>query len=1760
MSSNTTTYYVDINSQYRDVEKYPNPTDFAISFSTNTQTGYFPQGLPLNSNSYFEQVRIDPDFLDADITFINIRPFQYERVGNSIFVCGRTNNSSYTGCYVKYGDTNIFELNIPEYGNPDVLYIYTFLLRIDIVDAIIPYKVIWNIFDKPTGNYLTYLGSSNVKNYFGITQDNNIYMHFTTNGQFQLEKQDENNILSSLTEEITPPLGDNTQIYPFVSYIFLLDFDGNLGLYNGHNWGYHAFTSEYNDFYSNTKPIIDTGKNLYLNLDSITSFNDGLYLVDSGFEGGGYADNNLLPRGLYLYSGIPDNPLAIFNQWVGFYVADPSEGTGAFYIMNNSFTGCSLLSKQYQPRPIGVSRIGYCDFCETSTDLYGVQNFYTSYQNTTGGILYSDLPLQYYKLNKTGLYFDYVATTPVGSYNGFMYPHSVSFTNNNVYTFGRASFTGTDNTSLVYAYKLDTTTNIVSKVATISLTGSNQSNSKVFAVVKGSYIYVLCNDYDNFNSTNDDITNGYVLRFDPTTDTLIIYSTYSALSSSTAYQTLLDKDGLLYVVTTYNANPDTDFYDINDFSNVTVPYAFPYSPGGKPILVKYTKQSPTNYFIFIFFPETLTTSYFNINDLNNIYQQIPSLFAYNEIGIDNEGNTYNLTNLLISDGNIRTVPQNLTNGMVGSFAGKHNVFSPSLLQSIHYNQNISSSITVPTGTNCMATYDFPYNNTKVVVIAAKDWVQFYYATSTIALSLVFNAYAPQIFSTPNVMKTITFGNGQYIFIAVGNQCIVIDEGLYQPITFGIYATITSFSTITDLVPYVKNNKIHLILCDINSTLSFYVYEFGSFNLLTTQNFASGLYNRYGCSFYFENLGTNYLTLLLNRNPISNLYYIILLDISNVPFINVLQQGTSTSSAGPAATSYKSVQNIQFFTVNQFLMYFGSSDIEITSGVGVFSTDSILANARGSKYGQFIVNDYNIQRCIAAFVFNNKEYIVCNRSNPGDSSEYLACYISEAPSAFAFSYQNVFYYTVVLPAPCRDLKIVQVGTRAFAMCLLDDDTIYSYDLTDPSFAGQNQNQTIENKTFSDPKFISYVATEGTTPNYIVKINNDGSTQYATYLGPTSDQLVNVGFNKVSNSLIFDTNQQNIYLSANFSASTQYFNYTSTGYYKSQYILNNKYNRDVTSVIQKININNGNSIWMLPYIGEQSVQIDKICICPTDNTIIVTGFSNSSVYGIYQIQNAGNLITPTLVQKNSNTTSLSSGFLSKITQNGVLSWNNTLYTNNTARTVECFEVSSSSDKIITFGRSTANQMETIDSTNTISQTLYSNINSATENNIFFFVYDTNGKYLQSNLTTVSRNSGLILSCFYSNKDENEIVLFNRVVFTDFPAIMNFYNKDGTYAGQKYYGDDGGLSCGTIVRYKYDSSYYDVNGLPYSQIVYKTNPSYTFTGSDFENYYIYIGGSPSSTPINKSFSIRDNFTGPYNKPTIILNTQIDISQLDRTFQSINNIVDSQLYYFSNLSKSPLSSIIQYDIPSINPPLNQLKIIETLTPINPSQTYYVVYPYMNGIASKVVPVSNIQPLPNNEYIFTLQYLDDLRSPTGGRYYGPWLYLAQFNSSLYYNLQFFPGSIAQPVYYNVRLQSMTVPNRPLLNLEEYGGNMNFNDLPFMYLSIYNVDDNDNYDDQIVNVVYDSTPLNVKPYPIFQIPITNPGTLNNFVTLSSDIQPVVKFTPGYYNIRVRLLDMNGDPILLDQSNTKASDSKFIGGSLPSYMTSVYLRLAFTKRG
>ncbi len=1768
MSSNTT-YYVDINSQYRDLEKYPNPADFAISFSTNNSTGYFPQGLPLSPSGYFQQASIDPDFNNNDLQFLNPYPLQYQRVGNSIFIAG--SYDSYNPYIygeldysLKYKGQTLFAFP-PNFTNFNTqTYSYSsFIMRIDEVDNLeMPYEVSWFVYTL-NKNIYTNLGFGH--SFFQITHDGNIYWRILSQVSFDLVVQRKDGNTYTLYENVNPTIYDAGQEIArnnWNNVIFYITQDGELALFNGHNWGYHLICSKETKIAaaSATIPLaddsrytfsIDRGNNLYLPI-TLSPYNQNVCMMRNNRVS--YTSWENYPRGMYTSTGLNGAPLVFSQSWWPTNV-NPSRATGSFYVMWDNPTGINLLTRENHYKPPNITSIGYCDFCETSSNIYGVVNYFTSYTGDggSGPVINNDIPHAYFIYNKTGLQFDLLTTTLSNSYNGLMYPHSIQY-NNSVYTFGRASLTGTDNTSPIYAYKLNTTTNTVSKVATVSLTGSENPTSKIISFIQSGYIYVICTDFDYFNQYNDQNGNGYVLRFDPATNSFINYSQFETLSKSTSYQQIFDANGILCWGVSYNASPYVDVFDITDLTNIKLAYEFTLSNNCTVCPSIISDGITTNYILTISDVNTSNIAGYIINDIYNPSVILPRNTLYPSTYVNNEGKSY--CSKYIAFG---TNPQ-MGTGALGTFA-RGTVMLETVIypkdganfDSIHYNINTSNTLQSPSGALCIDIFEYPYELSQIIISANAEIFNIYLFKSISNVSL-YSSFSVSYSVVPTIIKSVLYNDIQYICVCYNDKCEIYTTPVLSSLNIEYLETITfNLGDIKDINLDVYNNNLYIIMYNATNNLNIYQYTEG-FNLISTLDFnVDPTYTVFSSStitntdIFSAGVKLHVIVAFSNSNPLIVTSLTAVIDISDPSNPSVYYSNNLYNTAPPTYKGLYVNPNDTFGYINTYAG--GPSP-------GVANTNIFTIFFQYSRFIYIPLEDFYNNYCITTVANNNTFYIYNNRNNLGDDFDRISCYYYKSNSP---TIVNMFFYTVKLNGRCLDLKSINKDNITL-VSLTNKNTLYLYDVTDPEYAGKYQELTSVQQNYSNSSILNTYQN-----SCLHRIDSDGTPNWTTFLGSSFNQGSNLGYNNVIICSDIDNNGQYLYISGVFSRQLQQFNYTSTGYYISNQISNYTNGNNTDSFIMKLDTTKGNCQWLLPLLGNNITYSTNIKYSTTDSTIVFCGYSTSDEYFVYQIQGAGSKINPSLFQKAIGTTSYGSGFLTKINTNGTLIWNNILYSDEQSVQVLVNLLNIDSSNIYVVGTSNSNIMRSLDNNGNISQALYTDTEKINQPFIFIYGFNSNGNYIQSNKIIVSPNDTIYIQCLAINSIENQIV----PMFYIFPPIndennfMDIYNKDGTFAYNKsniptFYNTNTFLPI-----FYYNSTYYDNNGLPYSQIVFNENSPYTFTGSYFENYSIFIGGSSGSTGINKSFTIRDNFTGANNNQTIILNTYINIASLDRRFNYINDIEGTENHYITNISKSPLTSIVEWreggGYP--NPTTNKLKIYYSYSSFDVNKFYYLTYPINNGIEiiNKVVPVLNIQPLTYGEYLFTLESVADFLSPTGIAVNEHYLYLSAFNSSLFYNLQFFPGSIAQPVYYNVRLQSMTIPNRPLINLEEYGGNLNFNDIPFLYLSLYNVDDDDNYDDQVVNVVYDSTPISTKPYPIFQIPITNPGTLNNFVTLSSDIQPVVKFSPGYYNIRVRLLDMNGNPIQFDTSATKTTDSRFNGGILPTYLSNVYLRLAFTKR-
>lgn len=380
------------------------------------------------------------------------------------------------------------------------------------------------------------------------------------------------------------------------------------------------------------------------------------------------------------------------------------------------------------------------------------------------------------------------------------------------------------------------------------------------------------------------------------------------------------------------------------------------------------------------------------------------------------------------------------------------------------------------------------------------------------------------------------------------------------------------------------------------------------------------------------------------------------------------------------------------------------------------------------------------------------------------------------------------------------------------------------------------------------------------------------------------------------------------------------------------------------------------------------------------------------------------------------------------------------------------------------------------------------------------------------------------------------------------------------------------GRSLTYKTDFITLGNNLKPYSELtIYKNTPStglkdgtmflpyQTGTTESFQGYYIYLlSTGPYQEVSNQSFLIKSNYynTGT-NEYKILLDRFIDTNLIIKgAFCQVNTDFTSIYFFSSNISKTPISNIISYTGTN-----SQITILTNSNPIDTPTSRYILAQTSTG-SIDVITITNIVQDPDTS-IYTLNL-------TGGNIVsdiGPYVYVVDYNYSILYNLQFYPQSIYRPVYYNVSLLSLTIPNRSILT-SFIKGTRYLGDFPYFYLQVWNAGDDGLPDPQVINNIYTNNlngpPNGILPpvFPnesIFKITVTNSGeSEENFITYSSPVVARVKFIPGYNNIRCRLLDPRGNVIRFDNTPVKTSDLIFGTGVVPEELLRVVVDFSFVK--
>jgi hypothetical protein len=295
-----------------------------------------------------------------------------------------------------------------------------------------------------------------------------------------------------------------------------------------------------------------------------------------------------------------------------------------------------------------------------------------------------------------------------------------------------------------------------------------------------------------------------------------------------------------------------------------------------------------------------------------------------------------------------------------------------------------------------------------------------------------------------------------------------------------------------------------------------------------------------------------------------------------------------------------------------------------------------------------------------------------------------------------------------------------------------------------------------------------------------------------------------------------------------------------------------------------------------------------------------------------------------------------------------------------------------------------------------------------------------------------------------------------------------------------------------------------------------------------------------------------------TAVLSQKIDTSIITRYFPGyleypsksvipdVGNRYDLNFFYVANIangSTSSLSNIVVTSSTTVD--------IYTSNTLDLSDQYYLITSTSTG-SQLVIPVLNLVKNANGYYTATVTSTSQL-ALSGSTI----VYMASFNPNALYTLQFYPAALDKVEYYTVSLDNLAIPNRKVIN-PLIPGSRDLSDYRYIWLEIYNANDEDEADNEFFNNTFSNNPYRNQRV-IFEIPVTASEGGTNYSFYSSSQTPRIKFNPDYYNLRLKLLDPHGNVIEFDPTptTTTASDSQF-ASEVDSSLINITANLKFTK--
>ena len=1747
MSTTSNNYFLNIDTYYRDVGKYPNPCDFGISFNRFDGTGTFVQGDPLNSSSFFEQASIDPDYKDNNLQFVNAEIQQIDRTTTSLTVSGLydfTKNFS-----INYLNINLYTFTGYNYPmtSPFSNSIYEVIMKVPFMckllidnDADIPYSLYWNTYIKPSLVPDIYYNIS-YKSGFQITTSGNIYWLFDfslRNFDFYIYK---NGIDTYLTSASNPTIDPRTTVQINGNFgniclcLTFIDGNGDIGIVNNHAYGYHIFSNTFNidssESNGNNSIEIDDSDNTYISLNvnpfyiSPKKFSNITYNYTTGSN----------PKGFiyclsYLYED-SGNTSFYFSNSTGTVVPMINQIAFSPNLGNTSFGayGCFFMlddpTQAYMNMSITYPETGTTNnvynntsflFTGTSNELYflisTVVNLNINY--STGTKIFS--------VDKNSFQMTQVALIPTTGAASCAFSQLGSLT----YIFNQ------NISNYMDVYTFNTSTNILTRITGIQIPDSYIFTRNIFTYKIGTDIFIYSipktsgvNPASFFLLTEGLAT---ILKFDTIFNSISIINTFS-IPRDDGYnaQSISFRPSKKYL---YSVAPNKNrvvSYDITDPYNIIKKADILSNSINAVFSLSQTINSITKYYLII--SQIGGGSTKEIYDITNVDN--PSKIGNNieGYGVYFDGGDY----ITFKDNYVYSTlvfPATDEIGNKRTFIKSPLPFLEQTTKSTQINQNIARTFTSPTSAVRCTTFNL--NDQSYVAFISSTYLTIYNITSIRSAFLV-SSIPFSIPTTIYDIKSINFNNSQYFIICCLGIIFtfILDSSLSFITLTGLFNAIPD--AFAEASPFILNNNLYAVITSYSSRL--YKFIFNPLFTLTQPpvTILAGKIPAIVLN-YFEVYSLKQYIAITTSNfaTSSDIYYYY--DITS----SIILLGTRFGTPGAMPRSGSSIVDSRDSSIH-------------ASGYANVGWGAYFPNSENPVLGGFTfqnVQAINIPTYLngaTRYFYTDRPYIIINQyGGAGSLGDYITCFDM---SNWKYGVQ-VFQDNISIagtgvstgsPAFNLDLQISQNKDRTTLVSLNTNGSFYLYDISNPYFAGSTQNIKIINNDISIPANFGYAN--------IFKLNKEGGYLFNNQIRSFNNSTGINGSLINSSNIKISSDNLNFYVSGGFIDQIQLFNPNSLSPVNQIQTFGLNYN----AFIAKCNAITGEWIWILPIYGSLKDYLQKIQYISSLNKIICCGYTTSKDLLIYQKQNAGSLVNPILFQSTiKGSVSNTIGFLILITSDGIVNWFTTSYSDESSVNVNFLDVGTQNNQIVVSGYTNASVIQTIDSSGLNVQNLYTKSNILIQNSFILYYFNTNGIYQKSQFIVLPELTSGFVSDIKIFSDLNTVSFISSIDYNA-NTLTSYYNKDGTLA----HTDTGPVNAivSYITDYLNESRYIDSNGNYYSSIKLKNIPTYPFTGGFMSNYNMYILGYANSTTLNKNFSIRDNFIASTGDYRIILNSSINTSTIDRNLFIVNNITGSNDFYNINISSSPLSSIFEYNIGDM-PTINNTITTSNLSNLDTSLQYYITIPKYNQIYS--YPVLNISTDVNGDYVFQLDNVNDLRISTGGSFYGPYLYLTQFNQNIFYNLQFFPASLNLPVFYTIQLNSLVLPNRPL---RQSPNNFvrNLTDMPYIYIAIYSVDEFDIPDDEIVNIVYDNNP-NRERIEIFQLNTINAGDTSNFVTYTTSVRPRVKFNSSFTTLRIKLFDRYGNILLFDNTPYKTSDSRFTNSVVPDQLMNISIQFLLTK--